>query len=307
MRAVAKTLLETILERPLLGDGAMGTQLQEAGLESGGCGEDWNVSRPERVVSIQKRYVDAGSDCLITNTFGGCRIMLARHGRADDVARINREGVRVARRAFGDRPGFVLGDIGPFGGLMEPLGDVKEADVRTAFDEQAAALVEAGVDAIIVETQTALEETAIAIEAARKAGAPCIIASFAFDVTTAGDEIRTMMGVDVEKAAGFVNGTAADVIALNCGSGVDMRWAARAAERYRAVCDLPIMAPPNAGLPVLENLKAVYKQKPEEMAEGLPELYRAGARIIGACCGSTPVHIGLLRKTLDELIAGGKA
>jgi 5-methyltetrahydrofolate--homocysteine methyltransferase len=298
-----ETLLEAIKRRPLLGDGAMGTQLQLAGLESGGCGELWNLTHPERVEAIQRSYAEAGSDVLITNTFGGSRIMLTRHGCGEQTVAINRAAAECARRAFGDRPGFVIGDIGPFGGILEPLGDMPEATVREAFFEQAAALVSAGVDAIIVETQTSFEEMAIGIAAAKEAGAPCIIASFAFDVTRDGEEIRTMMGIDLEAAGTFVAEQGADIVALNCGTGIDMNWAARATRRYAAVCDLPVMAQPNAGQPVLENMKVVYKQPPEEMAAGVPDLYAAGASIIGACCGSTPAHIALMRKALDEQIA----
>ena len=166
-----KLLHEAILERPLLGDGAMGTQLMIAGLEQGNCGEAWNLTHPERVLAIQRRYVDAGSDCLITNTFGGSRIMLTRHSEADHVVEVNKAGVEIARQAFGDNEGYVLGDIGPFGGLLQPFGDFTEAQVRSAFEEQAAALVDAGADAIIVETQTSLEELLIAIEASKAAGA----------------------------------------------------------------------------------------------------------------------------------------
>ena len=124
---MGQTLLEAIRERVLLGDGAMGTQLQYAGLEPGGCGEAWNIDQPGRLLEIQKAYVDAGSDCLLTNTFGGCRIMLERHDRGDEVRTINQAGVELARKAFGGRPGFVLGDIGPFGGLMEPYGDIPDS------------------------------------------------------------------------------------------------------------------------------------------------------------------------------------
>src|SRR5438045_5710995 len=115
-----KPLLEALQERRLVCDGAMGTQLMLAGLESGDCGEAWNLTHPDRVLAIQRRYVEAGSDCLLTNTFGGSRIMLNRHGHADDVAAINGAAVAIARDAFGGRPGYVIGDIGPFGGLMEP-------------------------------------------------------------------------------------------------------------------------------------------------------------------------------------------
>src|SRR5215469_18474817 len=135
-------LQDAIRKRPLLGDGAMGTQLMLAGLEQGSCGEAWNLIHPERVLGIQRRYVEAGSDCILTNTFGGSRIMLNRHGHANDVAAINRAGVAIARQSFGDRDGYVIGDIGPFGGLLEPFGEFKESQVRQAFEEQAAALVE---------------------------------------------------------------------------------------------------------------------------------------------------------------------
>src|SRR5437016_918910 len=162
---VKATLLDAIRGRTLLGDGAMGTQLMIAGLEQGNCGEAWNLTHPERVLAIQRRYVEAGSDCLLTNTFGGSRLMLNRHGQADEAAAINRAGVEIARQAFGGRAGFVIGDIGPFGGLMEPYGDFAEEDVRRAFTEQAKALVDAGADAIIIETQTSLEELLVGIEA----------------------------------------------------------------------------------------------------------------------------------------------
>ena len=296
---MAGTLLEAIQQRILLGDGAMGTQLQLAGLEPGGCGEAWNVDHPERLLKIQRAYVEAGSDCLITNTFGGCRIMLKRHNHADDVAAINRAGADLAREAFGSKPGFVIGDIGPFGGLMEPYGDISEQQVREAFAEQAEALVSAGVDAVIIETQTALEELGIGIEAAKNAGAPCIIGSMAYDVTTDGTEIRTMMGIDPEKGAAFMRDAGVDIMALNCGTGIDVGWAGRAVKRYQGVSDLPTMAQPNAGQPVLEKMKVVYKQTPEEMVAELPDLLDSGVNIVGGCCGSTPEHIRLFREMID--------
>ena len=293
-------ILEAIQERVLLGDGAMGTQLQLAGLEPGGCGEAWNVDHPERLLKIQRAYVEAGSDCLITNTFGGCRIMLERHNRADEVAAINKAGAELAREAFGSKPGFVIGDIGPFGGLMEPYGDISEQQVREAFAEQAEALVSAGVDAVIIETQTSLEELGIGIEATKNAGAPCIIGSMAYDVTTDGSEIRTMMGIDPEKGAAFMHDAGVDIVALNCGTGIDVGWAGRAVKRYQGVADLPTMAQPNAGQPVLENMKVVYKQTPEEMVAELPALLHSGVNIVGGCCGSTPEHIRLFREMIDQ-------
>ncbi|HMO85199.1 MAG TPA: homocysteine S-methyltransferase family protein [Lacipirellulaceae bacterium] len=296
-------LVSALAERPLVGDGAMGTQLMYAGLEQGACGEAWNLAHPERVLDIQRRYVDAGADCLITNTFGGTRIMLQRHGCAGDVAAINAQAVHIAREAFGERPGYVLGDIGPFGGLLEPYGDFTTAQVRAAFDEQAAALVDAGVDAIIVETQTSLEELGLAIAAARGAGAPCVIASLAYDVTLDGSTFRTMMGVDPEQAAEFILAQGADLAALNCGTGMDMERARQAIERYRRVVPLPLMAQPNAGLPRLVDMRIVYDETPEQMAAGVVPLLEAGAGIIGGCCGSTPDHIRAFRAAVDEHLA----
>ena len=295
-----KTLLETIKEKRLLGDGGMGTQLMQAGLESGSCGEAWNLACPEKVVSIQRNYVEAGTDCIITNTFGGCRIMLERHGQQVNVKELNAAAVEIAREAFGDKAGFVIGDVGPFGGIMEPYGDTKESDVREAITEQVEALVGAGADAIIIETQTSFEELGIGLEAAKNAGAPCIIGSMAYDVTFDGENFRTMMGIDPEQAAEFMQEKGADIVALNCGTGMDMIRAAEATSRYKAACDLPVMAQPNAGLPELINQVVVYKETPEEMVKNLQGLLDAGASIIGACCGSTPAHIKALRSALDN-------
>jgi 5-methyltetrahydrofolate--homocysteine methyltransferase len=300
---VKPRLQDAIRERPLLGDGAMGTQLMMAGLEQGSCGEAWNLSHPERVLAIQRQYVEAGSDCLITNTFGGSRIMLNRHGQAGHVAEINRAGVRIAREAFGDRQGYVLGDIGPFGGLMEPYGDFTETQVRDAFEEQAQALVGAGADAIIVETQTSLEELALALAAARGAGAACVIGSMAYDVTLDGSTFRTMMGIDPEQAAAFMQDHGADIVALNCGTGMDMTRAREAIERYREATSLPLMAQPNAGQPKLVAMKVVYDETPEQMMIGVVPLLQAGARIVGGCCGSTPDHIRAFRREMDRHVA----
>lgn len=292
------SLMEALEIRVLLGDGAMGTEIQRAGLESGGCGEAWNLDHPERVLAIQRCYVEAGSEILLSHSFGACRIMLNRHGEGERTADINRAAVRIAREALAGR-GYVLGDIGPFGGLMQPYGDVAPAEVERAFAEQARALVEAGADGIIIETQTALEELELAIAAAREAGAAVVIGSIAFDRMLEEDDVRTMMGISPEQAALFMAEHGCEVAALNCGTGVDMAMAARIVARYRASCGLPVMAQPNAGQPVLEDMKVVYKETPDEMGAGLPGLLAAGPRIVGGCCGSTPEHIRRFRQILD--------
>lgn len=294
-----KTLIEAMRDKVLVSDGAMGTQLMAAGLESGNCGEIWNVEHPERVLEIQRRYVEAGSNCLITNTFGGNGLMLKRHGHFEDLHNINYAAAQVARQAFGDREGFVLGGIGPVGGVLQPYGDLTVEEVREALRLQIEALIKGGVDAIIIETQMDLEETRLGVEAAREFGAPCIIASLAYDRTLDGTAFRTMMGVAPEKAAEFLSDIGVDVLALNCGTGVDMAVAERIIAEYKASADCFTMAQPNAGLPVLENFKAVYKQSPQEMVAPLDRLLAAGVNIVGGCCGSTPEHIRAIRQKVD--------
>lgn len=295
-----KLLQEACLERPLLGDGAMGTQLMIAGLEQGNCGEAWNLNHPDRVLAIQRRYAEAGSECIITNTFGGSRIMLNRHSQAAHVTEINKAGVAITRQAFAGRDGYVLGDIGPFGGLLVPFGDFTEAQVQSAFEEQAAALVDGGADAIIIETQTSLEELLIGIKAAQTAGAKCIIGSMAYDVTLDGSTFRTMMGIDPERAAEFMEENGAHIVALNCGTGMEMERARVALERYKRVTSLPVMVQPNAGKPKLVEMKVVYDETPRQMVKGLVPLLESGANIVGSCCGSTPDHIRAFRKAMDE-------
>ncbi|MEO6002958.1 MAG: homocysteine S-methyltransferase family protein [Opitutus sp.] len=294
-----KLLHEAVRERPLVGDGAMGTQLMFAGLEQGGCGEAWNLTHPERVLEIQRCYAEAGADCIITNTFGGSRLMLRRHGHEADLIEINAAGARIAREAFGGREGYVLGDVGPLGALLEPYGDLTAEAASAALEEQCVALVKGGVDAIIIETQTSLEELGLAIDAAKAAQAPCIIASLAYDLSMDGTFYKTMMGVSPEDAADFVTERGAHIVALNCGTGMDMVGAARVAREYRSRTALPIMVQPNAGLPVLENMKAVYKQLPADMAQSVPEVLDADVGIVGSCCGSTPDHTRAIRGVVD--------
>jgi 5-methyltetrahydrofolate--homocysteine methyltransferase len=293
-------LHEAALARRLVCDGAMGTELMAAGLEAGGCGEAWNLTRPERVLAIHRRYAEAGADCLLTNTFGASRLMLARHGHADEVTAINAAGVRLAREAFGEREGYVIGDMGPVGAILEPYGDLPPERARAALEEQAVALVEAGADALILETETSLEELGLGIDAARAAGARSVIASLAYDRSADGTFYVTMMGVLPERAAAFAEERGADIVALNCGTGMDMPGVAAVVRSYREHARLPTMGQPNAGNPVLEGGRAVYKQSPAELAAGVPEVLAAGAHIVGSCCGSTPAHTAAIRRVVDD-------
>ncbi|MBN1478195.1 homocysteine S-methyltransferase family protein [Candidatus Sumerlaeota bacterium] len=302
-------LLEALKTRVLLCDGGMGTQLQAAGLEVGGCGELWNVEHPERVKVIQSRYADAGSDLIITNTFCGSRISLANHGLAERAAELNEAAARLLREVAGpDR--WVIGDIGPFGGLLAPMGEAEPEAVSEAFLEQARALLAGGADALIVETQTALEELELGVRAARQAieehgtGKKIpVIASMAYDKMKSGPP-RTMMGVDPRTAATRMLELGVDIVACNCGTHLDIFDHAEIVAIYRgAAPDHPIMAQPNAGAPERTGTGIVYHETPEAMAKGVAALVDAGARIVGGCCGTTPEHIRLFRAEIDKINA----
>jgi 5-methyltetrahydrofolate--homocysteine methyltransferase len=296
---VRKPFLQAVAQRVLLGDGAMGTQLQQAGLEPGAPGEVWNVEEPARVRAIQQRYADAGSDLILTNTFGGNRSRLALHGHEARAYEFNLAAARLAREVMGEDR-YVLGDIGPFGGFLEPLGDAERDDVVQWFDEQVRAFVEGGVDAFIIETMTALEEVECAIEAIRRHSKLPIVASMAFDKTQQGT-YRTMMGVSPAQAATRMVQLGADIVGCNCGTGLDIHDYAQIVAEMRAAVDRPVMAQPNAGKPELTEQGIVYHETPAMMAGGVPALVAAGARIVGGCCGTTPEHIRLFRAELARL------
>jgi 5-methyltetrahydrofolate--homocysteine methyltransferase len=291
-------LLDAARAAPLLADGGMGTQLQRAGLEPGGCGDLWNLEHPDRVLEIQRRYVAAGAQVLLTNTFGSNRYVLERYDAADRVVSGNVAGAAVARQAAGADV-WVLGDIGPFGGFVEPLGDHTADDVYGAFAEQARALLEGRVDGIIIETMTALDEIALAIRAARDMGAPFVIACMSFDATRAG--LRTMMGTTPEQAAEAMLAAGADALGANCGTSLTIADFAEIARRYRAVApDAVIMVEPNAGQPELIGDDVVYSAGPAEMAATIGVLVDAGVDIIGGCCGTTPDHISAFAHALGR-------
>jgi 5-methyltetrahydrofolate--homocysteine methyltransferase len=291
----ARSLIDVARQRVVLADGGIGTQLQHAGLEPGGCGECWNEDRPGVVAALHRAYGDAGAEVLLTNTFGGTRIALDRHGAGARVRQLNRAAATLARTAAGAGR-WVLGDIGPFGGMLEPLGEFRAADVRSAFREQAEALLEGGVDGVLVETMTALDELVLAVTAARDAGAPFVIASLAFDVTRVGP--RTMMGVSPEAAAAAALDLGVDALGANCGA-LEVEGYADVLRRFRSVAPgLPLLCRPNAGTPRLEHGMVTYHLTPERMAQDAALLVDAGAAIIGGCCGTTPAHIAALRTAL---------
>jgi len=276
----------------VVGDGAMGTELQRAGLAIGECGERWVLDHPDRLEKIHAAYVAAGSQAIITNTFGANRWVLARYGLDAEVETINRQAAAIARRAAGDRVA-VLGDIGPFGGFLRPLGEVGTAELEAEFVRQARALLQGGADGIIIETMSAIEEAGAAIRAARAAGAPFVIASLAFD-RLANGAVRTMMGVSPEQAAKAAASEGADAVGANCGTRMTTADFAEVTAAFAASATLPIMVQANAGSPELVDGRAVYRLTPQAFAEGMAEVVAAGARLVGGCCGTTPAHIEAL-------------
>jgi 5-methyltetrahydrofolate--homocysteine methyltransferase len=278
--------------RIVLGDGAMGTMLHRAGLTEG-APERWNVERPDVVLSIHRAYVEAGSDFISTNTFGGTRNRLALDGLAERVTELNEAGARLAREAAGER--LVAGSVGPTGELMEPLGALTMGGARESFAEQAKALKAGGVDFALIETMSALEEVQAAIDGVREAGLPAVV-TMSFDTN-----FRTMMGIQPVRAVATIAGWGVRVIGANCGNGP--------AEIERIMAEMSgalpegvaLMAKSNAGMPRWQADGITYDGTPEVMADYARRMATLGVRVIGGCCGSTPGHIASMRKALDAL------
>jgi 5-methyltetrahydrofolate--homocysteine methyltransferase len=296
---VSDSLTECLSRRPLLvGDGAMGTSLMEAGLPPGSCGELWNLDRPGEVARVHRAFVDAGADYLLTNTFGANTIALARHGLAGRTARINEQGADIARSVAGDGV-LVIGDLGPTGGLLEPYGALSEAGAEEAYRSQVQALARAGVDAIICETFQSAAEMRCALRAAREAAQVPLIASMTFSPLADG-ACRNLMGEAPEALARLGEEFGCEVIGTNCGQGIRTMPALVADIRGLAP-GVPLICQPNAGLPKLEKGRTVYREDPDVFRQFVPAVYEAGARIIGGCDGATAEHIRVIREFADSL------
>ncbi len=273
----------------------MGTMLQAAGLTTGGAPEEWNVNRPEVVKGIYRSYVDAGSQVITTNTFGGTRFRLGRENLEAHVHEFNLAGAKLAREVAdaADHEVLVAGDIGPSGEIMAPLGILTPEDARSAFAEQAAALAEGGVDFFLIETMSALDEVEAAIEGIRSASSLPIAATMTFDT-----RFRTMMGVKPVQALEALHGWGIRVIGANCGNGPDE--IERVIGEMAAVkpADVYLIAQSNAGLPKYLDKKISYDGTPEVMAGYALKMKALGISYIGACCGSTPAHIAAMREAL---------
>jgi len=296
----ATDLREKIKQGLILLDGAMGTQLMARGVEAGTCNDNLNIESPDIISGIHSAYLQAGCDALITNTLGANKYALARHGLADRVAEINEAGARIARQATGPEK-YVLGDIGPSGDFLEPLGTLKSDELRDAFARQAEALLAGGVDGFIIETMTAVEEATIAVEAAKSAGKDLpILVSMSFDKS--GGSFKTMMGVGLEAAAARIVSLGVEAFGFNCGTASLDEYVELARECVLAVRalsnDVAVCAEPNAGKPELVEDKTVYRVSADDFATAAKKIYSAGASIIGGCCGTSPAHIEAVAKLI---------
>ena len=291
--------------RLLVADGAWGTRLQERGLEPGECPELWNVTRPQEVRAVAEAYLAAGSDLILTNTFGGSPLMLRRHGLEERTEELNAAGARLSLEASGGRV-LVAASVGPTGELPAPLGTASEAELEEAFRRQVRALLQAGVRILCVETMIDLTEACCAVRAAKRAArelgaAVEVMATLTYGPTPSG--YRTAMGVDIPQTVEALTRAGADVLGSNCGNGIEQMLPIAAA--FRTLTALPLLVQANAGLPVLEGGRTVFRQGPEDMARHVPALVRAGASILGGCCGTGPAHIAALRRAVDSELGGG--
>ncbi|MCH7969953.1 MAG: homocysteine S-methyltransferase family protein [Chloroflexi bacterium] len=273
----------------LIFDGATGTYLQQHGLEPGGSPELMNANDPDVVRGMAKTYFDAGSDIVLTNSFGGNRFMLAKYGAAERLFELNRLAAEHARSAA--PPGkYVAGSIGPTGEFIEPLGDVTEDELYDTFAEMSKAFEAGGADAVMVETQLGLEEAAIAVRAAKENTGLVAMATMVFDKGPRG--YFTMFGVTPEQAVEGLQEAGADIVGTNCGSGIERM--VEIATRMRAVTDGYLVVQSNAGLPEIRQGEICYPETPEFMAEHYRKLAELPINILGGCCGTTAEHIRAL-------------
>ncbi len=280
-------------------DGATGTYLQDHGLEPGGCPELFNIHNQATVKQMAADYFNAGSDIILTNTFGGNRFMLTKYGFGNMVSEINRSAVECARSAAPSDK-FVCGSVGPTGEFMEPLGTVSSSQMYDVLTEQISALAEGGADAVMIETQLGLEEASIAIRTAKENTNLIVMATMVFDLGPRG--YFSMMGVTPEQAVKGLKDAGADVVGSNCGNGIDKMLEVGRSMRNCTTEYLAIES--NAGIPKITKKGTVYPETPEYMADRYRKLLDLPINVLGGCCGTTPAHIEALRRVVDE---SGKA
>lgn len=281
----------------LLADGAMGTSLFQRGLMTGEAPDLWNIDQPDKVTDVHQGFVDAGADIILTNSFGANALRLKLHGDQDRVFEINRAAAILARQVADNagRTVVVAGSMGPTGEIMAPVGTLLATDAERVFHEQAAALAEGGADVLWIETISSKEEYAAAVAGASATGLP-VVATMTFDTNG-----RTMMGVTPEDAAHFATSLQPSLhgFGCNCGVGPATLIDTVLGLRKAAGADDIIVAKGNCGIPEYVDGEIAYSGSPEIMATYARLARRAGARIIGGCCGTTAAHLRAIREALD--------
>lgn len=283
----------------LVADGATGTNLQAVGLPPGTTPEEWVFDQPDQIRALQRAFVEAGSDLILTCTFGGTRIRLKETRYADRAAELNRRAADLAHDAAVGRA-LVGGSMGPLGSLLKPFGPIEYNEAVTAYAEQAQALSAGGVDVLVIETHFALDEAQAAVEGARQVSQLPLVVSFSYD-----RGVRTMMGVKPAQVAEKFRAVDVTAIGANCGTTLDnmekivQEYANALAAAQNGIF---IWAKPNAGLPSVEPAtgRSIYSVTPEQMADFAKRYVAIGARIVGGCCGSTPAHVKAIAEAVKS-------
>jgi 5-methyltetrahydrofolate--homocysteine methyltransferase len=287
----------------ILADGAMGTMLFQRGLRAGDCPERWSLEEPGILEEISAAYLAAGAEILETNTFGASPMKLAPYHLQDRTEEVNARAVACARKAARDRA-YVAASVGPSGRILEPYGDASRDEVAGSYRRQMKVLISEGVDLICIETMTDLAEAVLAVEAARSVSTTLpVCATLTFDPTPRG--FFTLMGASIEQAARQLEAAGADVLGSNCGNGI--RDMAAIAEEFLKATTLPVLIQSNAGLPEMKEGAPVFPESPESLARESRRMLTAGVKIIGGCCGTTPLHVAALREVLDAFGSSGAA
>jgi 5-methyltetrahydrofolate--homocysteine methyltransferase len=297
-----RDLRKIIRRKVVLMDGAMGSMIISAGMREGETPESWMLEHPEKQIEIHSEYIDAGAEVIQTNTFGASRLKLEASdaGRKIDPVEFNHKAVGLARKAlrdFGADDRFVAGDVGPCGLFFPPVGQLTAGEAAANFSEQIGALVDAGVDLILIETMYDLREAVEAARAAREATDKPVLVEMTFEKRPKG--FFTMMGDTVEKAVLALTAEGADVIGANCTLTSDDMLGL--AGEFRSLSDKPLLFQPNAGQPVIERGRAVYRQKPEDFARDVELIVRAGVNAVGGCCGTSPAFIRAVHDRLTHM------
>ena len=293
--------MNPILERlkngeVLVADGALGTMLFQRGLKPGECPELFNLTHPEILDEIASLYLQAGADIIQTNTFGGSPLKLSNYQLEARIKEINGTAVSIVKKVVDDKA-YVSGSCGPSGEMLEPYGNIEEETMYNSFKEQISAMISVGIDLICIETMTDLQEIMLAVKAAKSVSLRTpVMATMTYDKVPKG--FYTIMGVNIEKTVEGLTEAGADIIGSNCGHGIDDMI--EIAKQFKTISSKPIVIQSNAGLPENKDNEIVYRESPSYFAEKTIELIEAGVSIIGGCCGTTPEHIGAIRKVVDS-------